>query len=1362
MIEFRKIQTTAISQAMLLLQTFSECLVKMFCGTGKSLVIKEIVLKQKKTLSVIVFPSLALIRQFTADYLKDINTKMYGLLNVSSEELTDIQSTTDPAQIQKFITNPKNKKQKKIICVTYQSLAVLLDSLGDTKIGLACFDEAHHTTSDTCVKLVYSDEYRAKYEKRVFFTATPVNANGITMFDRERNEMGTYGNCGPLACEYTYLQGLRDGILSLFELRADLYTKDTVSNIYESIARAILTTGNTRVLTFHADAAADSDSETSVLRFVDKPKFVEAFHRVCAKEFPDKVGKFNVSRITFTAITAETKNKDAILGAFDTCTDDEIYIVSSCRTIGEGVDTKKANMCVFVDPKTSIIAIIQNIGRICRKVARTNRRPATILIPVCIDLEKYLEAGDDAEKRDKIIREQLNDRENGDYNAIMNIVAALKQEDPELYELCLKYPSNFTESERKHALEEQKREYESGVDVYPDEIDEMVENGERVEIHTSNVEQPIIYRGFNEDESEEDERPIQRFYEVEEENEDGEMETVYHPIVPMDGKEEDEEASRKRLNPPKTTNRPKLNIHTNDEIKLRWRMEDLALGEQFRSAVLECEVERLDTVENWKDTHKKMCEFIDENGMVPNKRSKCPSEKSLGLWITNQKPKHNEKGSEFSRTTMKNPEIWNIWTDTLANSKYTKHLVIDYVQDWKNTHEKMCEFVDYNKKSPSYGSKNHEEKRLASWLSNQKCNYDPRGSEFSKHIMKTNPEIWQMWTDALADTKYSNVLKRTDKEERIQEWKTKHTQMCEFIDATAKRPSTTSKQNEELKLGRWTGAQIKNHNKQGSEFSKEIMKNPEIWKIWFDTIDAPMYSEILKRTHEDLDEEWKTKHKQMCEFIEKNGRPISRVSKCIKEASLGRWTHMQKKLYNEQGSEFSKERMKNPEIWKIWTETISDKKYSNILKRKRAEDPVQDWKTKHKQMCEFIEKNGRAPSSKTPDEKILGFWISTQKKNYDINGPEHSIDRMKNQEMWNIWRNTLADERYREQLHTDQVQYWKNKHKLMCEYIDSENKAPSTIAKDPNIKTLGVWVSRQKLNNYDPRGSEFSNQIMNTNPEIWQIWTETIEKYPCLKKRGQEQEASPSPPPTKPKPKPRLVIKSHLIPNPTSLECSAPDPTPNPSNPKRVITDSPYKLTGRAWSTQKSTTTHEKLQSNPAEWHAYHAARDISFQGYADQSQIPRNRIIDHLANKRKHRLRILDLGCGRNNIAQHFAQNDKDHKFQIQGYDHIAEEGSGARVGNIADLSAQEEDYSVNICIYSQSLMGSDWREYLKEGHRMLGYNGEFIISEHIKMLDDVRAELGRLGCKVESVNADADVDAEADADDKVPKWFVLVARKV
>lgn len=376
---------------------------------------------------------------------------------------------------------------------------------------------------------------------------------------------------------------------------------------------------------------------------------------------------------------------------------------------------------------------------------------------------------------------------------------------------------------------------------------------------------------------------------------------------------------------------------------------------------------------------------------------------------------------------------------------------------------------------------------------------------------------------------------------------------------------------------------------------------------------------------------------------------------------------------------------------------------------------------------------------------------------------------MKNSpEVWKLWSDALSNPKYNDALTSKTINelhdIWKTNLLEVCKFIDSNNKAPSNSAeKGTSELTLAYWIGTQK-SKYDPRGVEFSKKGMK-NPEKWQNWTEKIQKYPCLKKQGQKTLCLPPSPPiqeTSPsKPNPHLVIKkSHLIPNP-SLECSVPETNQTSSNSKRVITDSDYKLTGRAWSTQKSTTTHEKLQSNPAEWHAYHDARDISFKGY-DQSKIPRNRIIAHLANKCKHRLRILDLGCGRNNIAQHFAY---ENKFTIQGYDHVVEEGSGALTGNIADLSAQEKDEGADICIYSQSLMGWDKLDYLTEGHRMLRYNGEFIISEHIDMLDKVCAELCRLGCKVEMLDADAAaINADAideEADDKVPKWFVLVARK-
>ena len=202
--------------------------------------------------------------------------------------------------------------------------------------------------------------------------------------------------------------------------------------------------------------------------------------------------------------------------------------------------------------------------------------------------------------------------------------------------------------------------------------------------------------------------------------------------------------------------------------------------------------------------------------------------------------------------------------------------------------------------------------------------------------------------------------------------------------------------------------------------------------------------------------------------------------------------------------------MKNQEIWKIWTDTLADEKYSEVL----VLDPVNDWKNNHKNMCLHIDKNGKAPSStaKDPEEKQIGSWISRQKKNYDPRGQEFSKHGMKNQEIWQIWTDTLAYDKYSEAL-ADLVQVWKNNHSKMCDFIDKKGKAPSQTAKDSEEKILGKWISHQKTN-YEQQGSEFSKKGMK-NPEIWQLWTETIQKYPSLKKQGQEipSHSPPSPSP---------------------------------------------------------------------------------------------------------------------------------------------------------------------------------------------------------------------------------------------------------
>ena len=399
----------------------------MFCGSGKSRIMRNLVQHYNHQLSVFVFPSLSLIDQFHIDYLKDTP----NVLKISSDK----ESTNDT----KIITNFLKKKTNKIICITYQSFELLLDNLQDNKIDICCFDEAHHAVGNTYQKLIFNDENLIK--KQVFFTATPKNANGIVMYDRNEPDKSMCGNL-----VYSYLQGVDEGFLNPFEIRCDLYTDNTNKSIYESIARAVLTTGNNRVLTFHS--TVNSDTDTSISNFVNESTFKKVFNEVVDSEFPEKKRFYKkISMIGLDATTVITERRK-ILKRFKRNEEDtthEIIILSSCETIGEGVDTNDANMCVFVDPKSSIVKIIQNIGRIVRKQFGVDKPNSTILLPCWVDKDKYVVCNGVKEACDKVIREDMS--AGGNFSGILNVMSALQQEQPDVYDLCMNYPDTYAYQE---------------------------------------------------------------------------------------------------------------------------------------------------------------------------------------------------------------------------------------------------------------------------------------------------------------------------------------------------------------------------------------------------------------------------------------------------------------------------------------------------------------------------------------------------------------------------------------------------------------------------------------------------------------------------------------------------------------------------------------------------------------------------------------------------------------------------------------------------------------------------------------------------------------------------------------------------
>lgn len=93
----------------------------------------------------------------------------------------------------------------------------------------------------------------------------------------------------------------------------------------------------------------------------------------------------------------------------------------------------------------------------------------------------------------------------------------------------------------------------------------------------------------------------------------------------------------------------------------------------------------------------------------------------------------------------------------------------------------------------------------------------------------------------------------------------------------------------------------------------------------------------------------------------------------------------------------------------------------------------------------------------------------------------------------------------------------------------------------------------------------------------------------------------------------------------------------------------------------------------------------------------------------------VIDMGCGLAKIAEHF-KNDK--RFEFINYDHVSTSE------NIIECDISQmplEEYSVEICIMSMSLWGSNCEEYIREAYRVLETGGKLYIIDSTKRWSDI-----------------------------------------
>ena len=395
-----------------------------------------------------------------------------------------------------------------------------------------------------------------------------------------------------------------------------------------------------------------------------------------------------VLRIYFEGIHSGigTQKRNGILKRFDKKVPGRIYILSSCRTISEGIDTKWANMEVPLDPTKSIMLEAQKIGRITR-MPEPNMPPSILLIPVLINKAEYEAAKTDID-RDKLIRKELN--ENRDFTTLLNVISAFKyQFDKEIYEFCLRYPTMFSPNEIKKNLEKQGFQIEESKGTLVDNVNYLVNDPDKVinisgdgstgdldlneisdqierpiEIHSQNMEQPIVTFGSMDEESSD---PIRLF-----QNEDGN----YQPIVEKDSSGSSSGSTgRKSVHPPKKRNRP-FKINYDQDLLVLWNISETQLYEKFGKGILDCELswsEKLE--ERWNEMYDLLIEYIDNNKEIIPVHQTLHKSKNIGGWCSYQRSmKRINKLSKKKIGQLEkikgwfwDRDKWNIMYDLLIN-----------------------------------------------------------------------------------------------------------------------------------------------------------------------------------------------------------------------------------------------------------------------------------------------------------------------------------------------------------------------------------------------------------------------------------------------------------------------------------------------------------------------------------------------------------------------------------------------------------------------------------------------------------------------------------------------------------------------
>ncbi|MCA8180638.1 DEAD/DEAH box helicase [Burkholderia vietnamiensis] len=428
----------------------------MACGTGKtytSLAVTEELITPGQNVLFLV-PSIALLSQTLRAWTSDssVPLRCFAVCSDSkasrNEEDMRIYELAYPATTNatKLAQSWKDKHDDSAVTVifsTYQSIDVVHRAQEKTGLlfDLVICDEAHRTAGYTAPKdppsafvSVHDKDYiRAK--KRLYMTATPriyaeasktkAEESDIQVFSMD--DAATYG---PVFHRLRFDEAVKRDLLSDYKVLViavdELHVNQVLNRrIADSgdelkLDDAVKIVGCWNGLGKHVsvedglDVSADPQPMRTAIAFAQSIKHSKLlrseFERI-SNDLSDDLEylpALEAKHVDGTMNVVERNQKLSWLKSNIGSDEDVCRILTNARCLSEGVDVPALDAAIFLNPRDSVVDVVQSVGRVMRKDPSGRKKYGYVILPIGIRKDVSPETALDDNKKYRVVWQVLN------------------------------------------------------------------------------------------------------------------------------------------------------------------------------------------------------------------------------------------------------------------------------------------------------------------------------------------------------------------------------------------------------------------------------------------------------------------------------------------------------------------------------------------------------------------------------------------------------------------------------------------------------------------------------------------------------------------------------------------------------------------------------------------------------------------------------------------------------------------------------------------------------------------------------------------------------------------------------------------